>query len=142
MGNFQVKFRDALFSAAVLLIWLGCSSNTPFEAPESEQRLANFSAIQTNVFDQGCALSGCHVGSNPAANLILSADQSYDQLIDVQSVLSPSRKRVEPGSSDESILVLILRGTVQPRMPQGAPPLPDATIDSIALWIDEGALKN
>jgi hypothetical protein len=47
---------------------------------------------------------------------------------------------VVPGKPEESLLVKKLRGTAAgPRMPQGRPPLPDATIAIIAKWIALGA---
>jgi WD40 repeat protein len=43
-----------------------------------------------------------------------------------------------PGKSGESRLVLMLEGKVQPRMPFGGSPLPDADIATIKAWIDAG----
>jgi mono/diheme cytochrome c family protein len=120
---------------------MSCSSNTPFEPP-TENNLANFTAIQQKIFNTNCALSGCHTGVNPAAGMNLSEGQAYSQLKDIQSVLYPSLKRVDSGKSDQSVLVLILRGTLTPQMPLGGTALSSAEIDSIALWIDSGAPNN
>jgi hypothetical protein len=135
-----------LYIIAVLLLFsiliLSCSEDTPLEPAPPANELSTFSKIQSQVFDAGCNTSGCHAGSNPAAGLDLSAGNSYNQLVEVNSVLVPSRKRVDRNSSSESVLINILEGTVSPRMPLGGSPLSAATIDSIAKWIDEGALNN
>ena len=136
------------FSTLIFLFILiaGCSEDTPLQpAPPDNQpavKLSTFSEIQRQVFNPSCAVSGCHAGTNPAANLDLTAANSYNELVDQNSLLDPPRKLVDPGSSAESVLVLILRGTVTPRMPYQAPALSAATIDSIAKWIDQGALNN
>ena len=103
-----------------LMIIMSCSEDTPLQPSPPSNKLSTFSAIQTTVFDAGCNTSGCHSGSNPAAGLDLSAGSSYNQLVEVNSVLVPSRKRVDRNSSSESVLVQILRGSVMPQMPPGA----------------------
>ena len=136
------------FSTLIFLFILiaGCSEDTPLQpAPPDNQpavKLSTFSEIQRQVFTPSCAMSGCHADVNPAASLNLTSGNSYNELVDQISLKDPSKKRVDPGSSAESVLVLILRGTVTPRMPYQAPALSAATIDSIAKWIDEGALNN
>jgi hypothetical protein len=50
--------------------------------------------------------------------------------------------RVIPDSSSKSLLIKILKGEVSPRMPLDGGFLSDAVIDSIAKWIDNGALNN
>jgi len=136
------------FSTLIFLFILiaGCSEDTPLQpAPPDNQpavKLSTFSEIQRQVFNPSCAVSACHAGANPAANLNLTSANSYDQLVNQTSLLDPAKKIVDPNSSDESVLVLILQGSISPRMPYGEPPLSAATIDSIAKWIDEGALNN
>ena len=50
--------------------------------------------------------------------------------------------RVIPDSSAESLIIKILKGEVLPRMPLDGNFLSDAVIDTIAKWIDNGALNN
>lgn len=109
---------------------------------ESGESLSSLSAIQKNVFNVSCALSGCHSGSNPQANLNLEDGKSYTNLVNVNSLLHPGEKRVIPNNSATSILIKSLRGEISTKMPVGSSPLSDAIIDSIALWIDNGALNN
>ena len=47
---------------------------------------------------------------------------------------------IVPGKSDESRMILMLEGKVQPRMPYGADPLPAADIATIKAWIDAGGV--
>ena len=136
----RVKIFLILVSIAVTKI--SCSKDTPLEPPPPATKLSTFSEIQKQVFDGGCNTAGCHSGGNPAANLNLTAANSYNQLVEINSVLVPTQKRVNRNNSSESVLVQILRGNVSPRMPYGGTPLSAATIDSIAKWIDEGALNN
>jgi hypothetical protein len=157
MGKLKIEFafhgskiiRCILLSVGalvlVLVLFLSCSSDTPFEAPAPSDQLTMFSNIQTQVFDQSCSKSGCHLGANPAANLDLSSGNSYNNLVNIQSSEIPSLLRVKPGDTDSSYLLLKLigdPGIVGSRMPRGAPPLSNPTIDSIAKWIQEGALNN
>ena len=57
-------------------------------------------------------------------------------------MLFPQFKRVEPNNNVNSLLIKILQGEVSPRMPFNRDPLSPAVIDSIAKWIDNGALNN
>jgi len=99
---------------------------------------ATFSSIQNEVFSTTCALSGCHAGSQ---NPNLSAGQAYDNLVNKASIQNPSMMRVKPGESSNSYLIKKLSGDGTSRMPP-AGELSQVKIDSIALWINKGALNN
>jgi hypothetical protein len=99
---------------------------------------ATFSSIQVEVFSTSCALSGCHAGSQ---NPNLSAGQSYNNLVNVSSLENPSMLRVKPGESGNSLLIKKLTGDGTSIMPP-AGQLSQAKIDSIASWINKGALNN
>jgi hypothetical protein len=127
------------------IIYWGCSSDNPTEPAQNTNNpssLSKFSDIQTKVFNVSCALSGCHGSTNNQAGLLLTTGNSYSNLVNVQSVLFPQYKRVEPNNSTNSLLIKILKGEVTPRMPFNRTPLSNAVIDSIAKWIDNGALDN
>ena len=47
---------------------------------------------------------------------------------------------IVPGKADQSRMILMLEGKVQPRMPFGADPLPAADIATLKAWIEGGAL--
>jgi len=122
---------------------LGCSEESTTEpTPTASTPLAKLSDIQNKVFNTSCALSGCHGSTNNQANLLLTEGNSFTNLVNVQSFLFPQFSRVQPNNSANSLLIKILKGEVSPRMPFERDPLPAAVIDSIAKWIDNGALNN
>ena len=108
----------------------------------------SFSADVQPIFDANCAFPGCHAPPlTDPPSMDLSAGQARASLVGVQSVESPL-ERVAPGDSQASYLLHKLLGTqVQAggsgeRMPLGGPYLPDAGIDLIRGWIDQGAVDN
>ena len=74
--------------------------------------------------------------------LILESNVAYGELVGVLSTTEPTLMRVQAGNSSNSVLIKILKGEITPRMPKDGNPLSAATIDSIAKWIDNGALNN
>jgi hypothetical protein len=101
------------------------------------------SSIQTNVFTPRC--SGCHNGTGatlPGALNLTSASASRAALVGVASVEVPALQRVAAGNPNDSYLIRKLEGgpgIVASRMPLGGPFLDQPTIDSIRLWIANGA---
>ena len=96
-------------------------------------------SIQEHVFGPRCAT--CHQGTHVSGLELESAQQSYDELVNVRSTEVPTLDRVEPGNAETSYLIDKLEGTqtVGDRMPRGQPPLPSDTIAVIRQWITEGA---
>lgn len=144
MRNIQ-KFLVRGLILFSFVLFSSCSdddSPTEPENPPPSGSAYTFSFIQSNVFNTTCATSGCHSGSSPQAGLNLSSGSAYANLVGVQSVLHPDFKRVEAGSSENSVIIKLLRGTLQPKMPQGGGSLSNTVIDSIAAWIDRGAPNN
>jgi hypothetical protein len=94
------------------------------------------------IFNANCAFVGCHGGSNPQQGMNLQSGQSYSNIVNVPSNEVPSLDRIEPFDSDNSYLYLKIIGApgiVGEQMPRGGTPLPEATTDLIAQWINEGA---
>ena len=87
------------------------------------------------LFQQACAVGGCHAGSTAQAGLNLSPP-SYNNL------MNHVPRLVTSGSSGNSLLVQRLEGTIQPRMPLNGSPLNSNQLNGIRKWIDEGALNN
>lgn len=143
MRNIQKFFVRGLILFSFVLLSSCSKDNSPTEPvnPPPNGSVYTFSYIQSNVFNTTCAVSGCHAGSSPQAGLNLSSGSAYNNLINVKSVLYPNFDRVEPGSSQNSLIIKLLRGTLQPKMPQGGS-LSSSVIDSIAAWIDRGAPNN
>ena len=99
-----------------------------------------FSEIQAGLFD-GCA-AACHSGATPPGNLDLSANASYANLAGTTSDGAPTVERVAPGEPDNSYLVQKLEGVNgDPQHPAGSP-VPQPDIDSIRIWISDGAVND
>jgi hypothetical protein len=142
--NMNTKIFFKFLTVIILtVILISCSEDqtTAPTAPGSNAPLAKFSDIKAKVFTS-CQGSQCHSSSGNQGNLILESGVAFSNLVGVQSVLFPQYKRVEAGNSANSLLIKILKGEVSPQMPLNGTPLPAATIDSIAKWIDQGALNN
>jgi len=99
----------------------------------SVPQLSYSSDIQP-IFNSNCAGSQCHVGGT-ANGLSLA---SYSSLM----AGGNSGAVVLPGNPDGSIIVRRLEGNIQPQMPFGRSPLPQATINMIRDWIAQGAHNN
>jgi hypothetical protein len=102
---------------------------------------ARFSVIQKELFDRHC-VKDCHEATNAAADLRLSPDKSYQNLINVASQQIASQIRVLPGDPERSYLVKKLEGGVGiygRQMPRLAPARPQAEIDRVRTWITRGA---
>jgi len=136
------KLLSLFMMLMALILFESCSEDQSTAPPTTSTALsAKFSDFKVKVF-VNCTGAQCHSSAGHQANLILEPDVAYNNLVGVQSVLYPQFKRVEPGSSTNSLLIKILRGEVNPQMPLSGTPLPFATIDSIAKWIDQGAVNN
>lgn len=125
----------------VSIVFFSCSEDQTTAPQTSGTPLAKFSDIKAKVFIN-CTDAQCHSAAGSTGGLVLESNVAYNNLVGVQSNLFPQFKRVEAGSSANSLIVKILRGEVSPQMPFNRTPLPAATIDSIAKWIDNGALDN
>ena len=75
----------------------------------------------------------------------LENGRSFASLVNVASSQDPRFTRVIPGNASGSLLIHKLEDPTPPvgaRMPRGAPPLAQATIDMVRAWIDAGAANN
>lgn len=103
---------------------------------------ATLSSIQTNILTPKCAITGCHIVGG-GAPMSLATGASFGTLVNVTSP-NWSRPRVAPGNAANSVFYLKVIGdnTVGRSMPLGLPPLSKTETDSIAAWINRGALNN
>lgn len=136
--NNKLSYTLILLTFVVLV---SCSEDQTTAPTQSNTNLANFSEIKAKVF-VNCLGAQCHSSAGNQGNLVLESGVAFNNLVGVQSVLFPQYKRVEAGNSANSLIIKILKGEVSPRMPLNGNPIPTATIDSIAKWIDQGALNN
>jgi hypothetical protein len=103
---------------------------------------ATLNSIQANIFTPKCAIAGCHVAGG-GAPMSLANGASFGTLVGVNSN-AYARPRVAPGNAANSVLYLKVIGdnTVGRLMPLAGGPLSKTETDSIAAWINQGALNN
>jgi hypothetical protein len=119
----------------------GCDTHTLFPN-------GTFERIQHQIFNQSCAVSGCHDSQSFAGNMTLEEGTALGSLVGVTpsnvSAAAAGWKRVASGDSDDSFIIHKLRGTLPDasygeRMPRGRPAIDPLLIDIIDLWIQAGA---
>jgi hypothetical protein len=131
----------------------GCDEALSDVAGPTQDLEPTFSSIQRYVFDAADsagrpACTQCHTSAGrpfPAGGLNLTAGASYAALVNVNSLLKPSAKRVVPFEPDNSYLIHKLEGRPDifgVRMPMGGPFLADGQIRIIRRWIELGAAND
>lgn len=129
------------------------SACTDFEAPEKvilpDVLVANpqFTADVQPIFTARCATSSCHNFATHQAELSLTPDEAYEDIVNVQARFRPAWKRIVPFKPDSSFLVktLLANPAEHPeiaRMPLGREPLTDNQIRTIINWVSQGAVRN
>ena len=137
--------RRSLLLVATLL-WTGCGGDDSTLGPDGtdgEGTLTEATLAQVSgVFSVSCALSGCHSGGEPAADMSLEGDFAA-RIVGVASGQRPDLKLVDPGNPDDSYLLIKVRGgdeIVSQQMPPGKV-LPAEQVEIIRAWIASGAKK-
>ncbi len=147
LGSPRTAGINAAATGLVLLTCALCSGCDWSDAPGIGSKYGaadfppTFGGVSADFFQQFCA--SCHGGVSPSKGLDLSQDEAHEQLVDVPAVQRSEFDRVTPGDSDNSYLIIKLEGgpdMAGSRMPRGAPARPQEEIDTIRMWIDEGAL--
>ncbi len=148
----DLKFRG--FGALAIALWFCPGAAMAQECETSFD--STYDLIQSAIFEgRGCATDACH-GAAESGGLSLTADASYDELVDQASETVPGDqvlglKRVSPGKKAQSLLWLNVAGAVAPEqwnvplrpMPLGGlPPLTSDELEVIRLWIEEGSPRN
>ena len=110
-----------------------------------------FDRIQRQIFDQHCAVSGCHDSQSQTGGLLLEAGASYDNLIDATPQNTGAQaagwKLVDAANASAETSFIYhkltgeLDGTQGPRMPLFSSPLDDYLVEIVRLWIEDGAPK-
>lgn len=113
---------------------LGCEEQitSNCDLPDENVMPAQFSAIQKTIFNTNCV--SCHSGSIPSGKLDLSSDNAYSELM--------SKNIVVPGNSSFSVLYDRLNTNDQSKVMPPSGKMAQVLIDSVAAWIDKGALNN
>jgi tricorn protease-like protein/mono/diheme cytochrome c family protein len=113
-----------LLMAAVLIPSSSRAAGRPADAPPS------FNSQIAPILQKNCL--ACHSSAAKMGGLVM---ESYDSLIK-GGAHGPV---IVPGKADESRMIQMLEGKMQPRMPFGGDPLPDADIAALRAWINAGA---
>jgi hypothetical protein len=123
-----------------------CDPQVLFGDPDG----GTFKRIQNQIFNQNCALSGCHDSQSAQGNQILEEGTAYSQIVDVtaHNAVAASRgwKRIDAAnmSPETSFMYHKLTGDLDDkdlgaRMPFGRAKLDQFLIDIVKLWIEAGA---
>ena len=136
-----------LITISITILFSACSEHIVESTPSVDQILINsssvtasFTDIQNKVFNKSCALSGCHVAGVQSPNL---SGNAYNVIVSKAS--TKGLNYIEPGNPNQSYIYLKLIGANNisgSQMPKNAPPLKQSVIDTIAVWISNGALNN
>jgi len=124
---FIARHRSRRLGGALVLALavVGCGSS-------ADTRPKKWSFISPVIIQPSCATANCHSQLAQRSGVALdSAYDGWDQLV--------NRHFVKPSDSEGSALIGLLRGQGSRRMPPDFP-LPDADIELIAAWIDDGAM--
>ena len=127
-----------VFAIALMFLASSCKDQVtdpnvnPIVFPDAN---VSYSKHVDPLFQQRCAVSGCHAGSSSQAGLDLLAP-SYSSLINHQPRL------VTASASNNSLLIQRLDGRLAPQMPYMSQPLNANQLAGIKKWIDEGAKNN
>jgi DNA-binding beta-propeller fold protein YncE len=130
----QALGRTGLPMLGLALAAAGCgeSSSGPEETDYDAIDPIVFSQHVQPVFSASCNSAACHNSTDAAFGLVL---ESY------ATVRQGSRfgAMVIPFEPERSHLYLHVTGDIEPRMPLGRDPLPDAQVRFLKRWIEEGA---
>ena len=113
---------------------------------------STYDRIQTQIFDQSCAVGGCHDSQTVQAELLLERGASYDNLVgrtptnaDAANLGWQRIMRLDAthGDSAASYLVHKLTGDLDSglgrRMPFARPKLDPVLVDVVRRWVEAGA---
>lgn len=149
------RYCAALFAVAlcaVVVLTTSCRERETTASSDDHllhESLSSFELLERELFAPNCALSGCHVGANPAGGLVLTGSSVYEQLIDIApanaAAQSDGLRRIKPGQPDNSFLLLKLKAITKPeygaRMPLGSHALTENQVEFVRTWITQGAPK-
>jgi hypothetical protein len=140
---FAAMKRALVFTVALAFVACG-KLKEPTSAGGSGDPIdptATFTRVQNEVFTPTCTKLGCHDLLGRQEDQVLTASQSYNQIVNRPSVEMPSLSRVTPLDPANSYLYRKITGAgiTGDRMPQGGPFLSDAQIKLVRDWIRRGA---
>ena len=125
-----------MYLAAPLLISAGLSSCDKAEQPQFQK--VTYANDVEPIIQKHCAV--CHVTGKQGARESGLLMDSYESLMKG----TPFGQVINPGSAMSSSLYILVSGKdrLTVTMPHGKKPLSDEEIETIRVWIENGALEN
>jgi len=126
----------AMYLAAPLLISAVLSSCDKAEQPQFQK--VTYANDVEPIIQKHCAV--CHVSGQQGARESGLVMDSYESLMKG----TPFGQVINPGSAMSSSLYILVSGKdrLTVTMPHGKKPLSDEEIETIRVWIENGALEN
>ena len=126
----------AMYLAAPLLISAGLSSCDKAEQPQYQK--VTYANDVEPIIQKHCAV--CHVSGQQGARESGLVMDSYESLMKG----TPFGQVINPGSAMSSSLYILISGKdrLTVTMPHGNMPLSDEEIETIRVWIENGAVEN
>ena len=126
----------AMYLAAPLLISAGLSSCDKAEQPQYQK--VTYANDVEPIIQKHCAV--CHLSGQQGARESGLVMDSYASLMKG----TPFGQVINPGSAMSSSLYILVSGKdrLTVTMPHGKKPLSDEEIETIRVWIENGAVEN
>jgi dipeptidyl aminopeptidase/acylaminoacyl peptidase len=113
-------------------LWLGLIALVGLIGPPAyADSSPSFNSQVAPILQKNCL--ACHSSASKMGGLVM---ESYPALMKGGA----HGTAIVPGKADQSRMLQMLEGKVQPRMPLGGDPLPAADIATLKAWIEGGAL--
>ena len=125
-----------MYLAAPLLISAGLSSCDKAEQPQYQK--VTYANDVEPIIQKHCAV--CHLSGQQGARESGLVMDSYESLMKG----TPFGQVINPGSAMSSSLYILVSGKdkLTVTMPHGKKPLSDEDIETIRVWIENGAVEN
>ncbi|MCZ6782903.1 MAG: hypothetical protein O7G30_06300 [Proteobacteria bacterium] len=130
----------------------GCNNDCSIGLCVADSFDSTYDAIQEVIFDSPvyrCTNSACHDAVDPAGDLDLTDDVSFENIVGVTSLADPTVERVFVGEPEKSLLFQKIVGKVEEvpnlpgaSMPVGAPAVSRAHRDALRAWIRNAAPRD
>lgn len=135
--SMQTKHRVHIQCPAILVLGrlcvvvaVACAALSARAAGRPADAAPGFNLQVAPILQKNCL--ACHSSAARMGGLVM---ENYDFLMKGGA----HGKVIVPGKADESRMIQMLEGKIQPRMPFNADPLPASDIATIKTWIDSGA---
>jgi len=112
----------------------------------SAKTLVSFANDVQPILSTHCVKSGCHNSENPPQGLNMEEGFAWFSLVNVPAVWDPTYMRINPGNPAISYLYMKDTGAAgifgQKMPPLGNTPPTDEMLETMRLWIVQGAKRN